>query len=83
VIGHTTEGLTNIGIANRLVISERTVEAHVRHILTKLDIPESGDNRRRALAVLAYLKGVHAWVSEKTSEFAYSKPTASAEEDNE
>jgi DNA-binding NarL/FixJ family response regulator len=49
------EGLTNTGIANRLVVSERTVEAHVRHILTKLDIPESGDGHRRVLAVLAYL----------------------------
>lgn len=51
------EGLTNTGIANRLVVSERTVEAHVRHILTKLDIPESEDGHRRVLAVLAYLDG--------------------------
>ncbi len=49
------QGLTNVGIANRLVVSERTVEAHVRHILMKLDIPESGDDHRRVLAVLAYL----------------------------
>jgi DNA-binding NarL/FixJ family response regulator len=49
------QGLTNTGIANRLVISERTVEAHVRHILTKLDIPESEDGHRRVLAVLTYL----------------------------
>ncbi len=51
------QGLTNSGIANRLVVSERTVEAHVRHILTKLDIPESEDGHRRVLAVLAYLNG--------------------------
>jgi DNA-binding NarL/FixJ family response regulator len=51
------EGLTNTGIANRLVVSERTVEAHVRHILIKLDIPESEDGHRRVLAVLAYLDG--------------------------
>lgn len=49
------QGLTNTGIATRLVVSERTVEAHVRHILTKLDIPESEDGHRRVLAVLAYL----------------------------
>jgi DNA-binding NarL/FixJ family response regulator len=51
------QGLTNTGIANRLVVSERTVEAHVRHILTKLDIPESEGGHRRVLAVLAYLNG--------------------------
>jgi DNA-binding NarL/FixJ family response regulator len=53
------QGLTNSGIANRLVVSERTVEAHVRHILTKLDIPESEDGHRRVLAVLAYLNGAN------------------------
>ena len=51
------QGLTNTGIATRLVVSERTVEAHVRHILTKLDIPESEGGHRRVLAVLAYLDG--------------------------
>jgi DNA-binding NarL/FixJ family response regulator len=51
------QGLTNAGIANRLVVSERTVEAHVRHILTKLDIAETDDGHRRVLAVLAYLNG--------------------------
>jgi DNA-binding NarL/FixJ family response regulator len=51
------QGLTNAGIANRLVVSERTVEAHVRHILTKLDITDSEDGHRRVLAVLAYLDG--------------------------
>lgn len=53
------QGLTNAGIANLLVVSERTVEAHVRHILTKLDIAESEDGHRRVLAVLAYLNGTH------------------------
>lgn len=51
------QGLTNAGIATRLVVSERTVEAHVRHILTKLDIADSEDGHRRVLAVLAYLDG--------------------------
>jgi DNA-binding NarL/FixJ family response regulator len=53
------QGLTNTGIADRLVLSERTVEAHVRHILTKLDIPESEGGHRRVLAVLAHLRAVH------------------------
>jgi len=55
------EGMTNTGIAHHLVLSERTVEAHVRHVLLKLEIPESGEGNRRVLAVLAHLRRVHHW----------------------
>ena len=55
------EGLTNAGIAQQLVLSERTVEAHVRHVLLKLDIPESDEGHRRVLAVLTHLRDVHDW----------------------
>jgi DNA-binding NarL/FixJ family response regulator len=49
------EGLTNTGIAKRLYLSERTVEAHVRHVLLKLSIPDSEDGHRRVLAVLTHV----------------------------
>ena len=54
------EGLTNAGIAKRLVLSERTIEAHVRHVLMKLSIPEGRDGHRRVLAVLAHLTAAQA-----------------------
>jgi DNA-binding NarL/FixJ family response regulator len=55
ILSLMAEGLTNTGIAKRLVLSERTIEAHVRHVLFKLGIPQSEDGHRRVLAVLAHL----------------------------
>ena len=55
VLGLMAEGLTNAGIADRLSLSPRTVEAHVSHLLTKLDIDDSDTAHRRVLAVLSYL----------------------------
>ena len=55
VLGLMAGGLTNTGIAKRLYLSERTVEAHVRHVLLKLDIPDTEDGHRRVLAVLAHV----------------------------
>jgi DNA-binding NarL/FixJ family response regulator len=56
VLALMAEGLTNNAIARRLVLTERTVEGHVRSVLMKLDLPESQDAHRRVLAVIAYLR---------------------------
>jgi DNA-binding NarL/FixJ family response regulator len=50
------EGLTNAGIAKRMIVSLNTVETHVRNVLMKLDIAGVEDGHRRVLAVLAYLR---------------------------
>ncbi|MEV0073199.1 MULTISPECIES: response regulator transcription factor [unclassified Amycolatopsis] len=55
VLGLMAEGRSNGGIARRLWVTEGTVEKHVRSVLAKLDLPETTDDHRRVLAVLAYL----------------------------
>jgi DNA-binding NarL/FixJ family response regulator len=56
VLALMAEGLTNNAIARRLVLTERTVEGHVRSVLMKLDLPTSDGAHRRVLAVIAYLR---------------------------
>jgi DNA-binding NarL/FixJ family response regulator len=56
VLGLVAEGLSNRAIAARLYVTERTVEAHVTQIFHKLRLPESPDQHRRVLAVLAFLR---------------------------
>lgn len=56
VLGLIAEGLSNRAIAARLFVTDRTVEAHTKHIFAKLDLPESADQHRRVLAVLTFLR---------------------------
>ena len=56
VLGLVAEGLSNTAIAERLVITERTVEAHVKQIFGKLGVGQSPETNRRVLAVLAHLR---------------------------
>ena len=57
VLALMAEGHSNEGICNKLVLSPKTVETHVRHILLKLGIREAPVYHRRVLAILAYLRG--------------------------
>ncbi len=50
------EGLSNIAIAERIIITERAVEKHVTSIFQKLHLAAAGDTHRRVLAVLTYLR---------------------------
>jgi DNA-binding NarL/FixJ family response regulator len=56
VLALMAEGRSNAGIAAQLWLAEGTVEKHVRHILAKLHLPETRDDHRRVLAVVAFLK---------------------------
>jgi DNA-binding NarL/FixJ family response regulator len=48
-------GSSNQGIADRLVITLRAVEKYVSSIFSKLDLPSTGSESRRVLAVLLVL----------------------------
>jgi DNA-binding NarL/FixJ family response regulator len=56
VLALMAEGRSNAGIAHRLWVTEGTVEKHVRHILAKLNLPETDDDHRRVLAVVTFLE---------------------------
>lgn len=56
VLGLVAEGLSNRAIAERLFVSERTVEAHIARVFGKLGLVDSPTSHRRVLAVVAYLR---------------------------
>ena len=56
VLGSIAEGLSNAAIARRLVVTERTVQAHTTQIFQKLQLEANPDSHRRVLAVVTYLQ---------------------------
>ena len=69
------EGLSNAGIADKLVISSGAVEKRISNVFQKLDLEPGDGAHRRVLAVLAYLgdgspgshAGVAVWAHEPTA----------------
>jgi DNA-binding NarL/FixJ family response regulator len=56
VLSLMAQGHSNAGICEQLVLSPRTVEAHIGHIFAKLNLTDSADYHRRVRAVLMYLR---------------------------
>lgn len=55
VLALMAEGRSNAGIGHRLWVTEGTVEKHVRSIMSKLNLSDTGEDHRRVLAVIAFL----------------------------
>ena len=55
VLALMAEGRSNKAIADRLFVTEHTVEKHVKNIFATLQLPPSADDHRRVLAVAAFL----------------------------
>ncbi|MBV9944485.1 MAG: response regulator transcription factor [Solirubrobacterales bacterium] len=65
ILALLAEGLTDRGIAERLWLTPKTVETHVRHILSKLSLPADSLHNRRVLAVLVYLRETGARTAQR------------------
>jgi len=56
VLALIAQGRTDRGIGEALFVTRKTVEAHVRSIFRKLDLPVDASENRRVHAVLAFLR---------------------------
>jgi DNA-binding NarL/FixJ family response regulator len=63
VLGLMAQGRSNQGIADDLVVTLSAVERHVTNIFSKLQLPRDGQDHRRVLAVLRYLRSERSAIS--------------------
>lgn len=58
ILSLVAQGLSNTRIAAQLFLTHKTIETHMAHVLSKLDIPPDPDQNRRVVAVLRYLQEI-------------------------
>jgi DNA-binding NarL/FixJ family response regulator len=56
VLALMAEGRSNTGISQELKVTHSAVEKYISNIFAKLDLPPSGTDHRRVLAVLKFLR---------------------------
>jgi DNA-binding NarL/FixJ family response regulator len=56
VLSLIAEGHSNLSISQQLVLSQKTVEAHIGRVFARLGLEETPEYHRRVLAVLAFLR---------------------------